>query len=471
MKLQGRLFSPVDVSFLVFFRVFYALVILWWVGKAFVLDLIGSVYADPPFHFTYPGFSWVAPWPGGFMYVHFAGVALLAAFVAVGFLYRISAVLLFLGITYVFLIEKAVYLNHEYLMCLLSLLLIFLPANRRWSIDARLRPEWTSDHVPAWSLWLLRFQVGLPYVYGGIAKLNGDWLRGQPMQMWLASSSWRSVLGPVAEQYWFALLFSWGGMLFDLGVVPLLLWKRTRPYAYATAIAFHLMNACMFDIGVFPWLMIGATLMFFPADSMRRWLGPFLPPAGVAPAPTGCANLAQPGSRKQTVILLLLGVYAGFHLLFPFRHWLYPGNASWTEEGHRFAWRMMLRQKVTALRFLVTDPATNRTVTADVHRFLTPKQFDAMGYDPEMMRELAHFLRDVYRELGYKDVRVRVVALCSLNGRKPQLVIDPGVDLAEESRSIGHYSWIIPLEEPFRRPPWDVPISEWIHHVDLKPPG
>ena len=65
-------------------------------------------------------------------------------------------------------------------------------------------------------------------------------------------------------------LFSYGGLLLDLFAVPLLLWPRTRNLTYAVTLGFHLMNAQLFNIGMFPWFMICATLLFFPPDWPRR---------------------------------------------------------------------------------------------------------------------------------------------------------------------------------------------------------
>jgi surface polysaccharide O-acyltransferase-like enzyme len=101
-----------------------------------------------------------------------------AACVMVGFLYRIAAPLFFLAFTYFFLLDQTRYMNHFYLVCLISFLMCFLPAERAFSVDALLRRSIRSDVVPAWTLWLLRAQVGIPFFYGGIAKLNSDWVHG-----------------------------------------------------------------------------------------------------------------------------------------------------------------------------------------------------------------------------------------------------------------------------------------------------
>ncbi len=460
--LAQTLFAPVDISFLVFFRISFASIVLWKLSLYFLEGSIAPLYIDPVLHFTYHGFSWVRPWPGNGMYVHFGILWVVAFGVLVGFCYRICAVLLFLGLTYVFLLEKALYLNHDYLVCLFALLLIFLPANRQWSVDSLIRPSLKADMVSAWTLWLLRFQVGLPYFYGGLAKLNGDWLRGQPMQLWLSVSPWRVLLGPVAEEHWFALLFSWGGLIFDLVVVPFLLWKRTRTVAYSVAVVFHLMNAFMLNIGIFPWLMILATTVFFVPDWPKRLLDETKKPKKSASHPKRTPPVLS--SFWQKTILASLAIYVGFHALIPFRHLLYPGNSLWTNEAHRFAWRMMLRTKVSVVQFLVLDEGS-KVRPVDLKKYLTQRQFESLGRDPEMMREFAQYLRDEQRKQRRGSVKIRVIALSSLNGRKPQYLIDPRVDLGSQPRTFGPAQWIMPLKEPFRWETWNVPISEWPKHV------
>lgn len=138
-----------------------------------------------------------------------------------GFWYRLSATLFFLGFTYVFLLEQARYLNHFYLISLISFLMIFVPAHRAFSIDALSGAR--SATAPAWALWLLRAQIGIPYFYGGLAKLNGDWLRGEPMRVWMASGTDFPLIGPWFTDERVVFLFAYGGLLIDLLVVPLLL--------------------------------------------------------------------------------------------------------------------------------------------------------------------------------------------------------------------------------------------------------
>src|SRR4029079_10010939 len=125
---RAWLFSPVDISVLVYFRVFFGAVMVYHVCSMISSGWVDPLYIRPVMHFTYPGFGWVRPWPGIGMHVHFYVMGIAAFGVAIGCLYRLSALVLALGMAHVFLIEKAFYLNHYYLMALLSALMVVLPA-------------------------------------------------------------------------------------------------------------------------------------------------------------------------------------------------------------------------------------------------------------------------------------------------------------------------------------------------------
>ncbi len=241
--LRSRLFAPVDIAFLVLFRIAFGGIMLWQVWRYFDYGWIQRYYIDPLFHFSYFGFGWVQPWAGDGMYFHFYALGVLAAFIMVGLWYRVSAALFFLGFTYVFLLDQAHYLNHFYLISLISLLMIFLPAHRALSLDALLRPSLRSKTVPAWPLWLLRAQIGIALFYGGLAKLNVDWLRGEPMRMWLADRTAFPLVGHLFTEEWMVYFISYGGLLYDLLAVPFLLWRRTRLAAFAVTVFFHVSNS------------------------------------------------------------------------------------------------------------------------------------------------------------------------------------------------------------------------------------
>jgi hypothetical protein len=383
-RICTALFKPVDISFLVFFRILFGGIMLWEVYRYFTYGWISRYYIEPAVTFTYYGFSWVKPWPGSGMYIHFAVLGLAAACVMAGFLYRLAAPVFFLAFTYSFLLDQTRYLNHFYLVCLISFLMCFLPAERAFSVDALLRRKIRSEVVPAWTLWLLRIQVGISYFYGGIAKLNSDWmLGGEPMRTWLRPLT-RMAGGHIFATDWVVYSFVIGGVMLDLLVVPLLLWRRTRIFAFAGAVVFNLINAVIFDIGIFPWLMLGALLIYFPPELARRFARVFMSPGDpygdakpsqTSTKPTAIAEVSScpPLLTSQKLVAGMLTAYLAVQLLLPLRHYLYPGNVSWTEEGHNFAWHMKLRTKIGEAVFTVTHPRGGKTWTIKPEDYLKPR--------------------------------------------------------------------------------------------------
>jgi len=423
-----------SIAPLAWFRVLFGLIMLVEVGRYFLYDWVRQFYIAPKFHFAYFGFEWLKPWPGSGMYWHFAALGLLATCITAGFCYRIAAALFFLGFTYVFLLDEVLYLNHFYLVCLLSFLMIFLPAHRSMSLDATLRPAIRAQTIPGWPIWLLRIQLGIVYFYAGLAKLNADWLRGEPIRTWLARRDDLPFLGPAATSEVTVAFFTWGGLVLDLLIFPALLWRRTRVYAFVAATGFHVMNAAMFRIGIFPWLMLGATLLLFA-------------PFGSPQAASTVTKSWLPAARLTRI---LAAVYLAVQFLFPLRHFLYPGNVSWTEEGHRFSWHMKLRSKVAKARYEVFDPESDESWEVDPRDYLEKWQIRKMPGQPDMVLQFAHYLADEFRRKGYRDVEVRADVRAALNGRRPRRLIDADVDLARVQRSLGHATWILPLYEPLR---------------------
>lgn len=485
-SLAKRLAVPVDAAWLGFLRVAFGLVIAWEVWRYFEHGWIERYYQDPILYFTYWPFDFVAPWPGTGMVWHFLALALAGLLVAAGLYYRVAAPALFVLFTYIFLLDKARYLNHFYMVSLVALLLCCLPAHRTMSLDALRRPELARATVPTWTLWLMRFQVGVPYLFGGVAKLNADWLRGEPLRAWLAARSDIPLIGRLFTEEPVVWVMAYGSLLFDLAVVPLLLWRRTRPYAFVLAVVFHLLNARLFSLGIFPWMMILLTTVFFPPDWPKRlWVGLQGPRRrgliisgaiglGVgtvaddlslvhglvaAVGAAACwldviatererASAAESGSSARRVPILLLAIWVAVQVLVPLRHFAVPGNVHWTEEGHRFAWHMMLRSKQAEASFVVTDPRTGAHWDVDPDDWLTSVQAGKMPGRPDMVLQFAHHLEEAWQDVGHGDVEVRAQTSVSLNGRPEAPLVDPTVDLTLQHRpALPPVPWILPLED------------------------
>lgn len=448
LKKTDKLFEPVDVASLVFFRVSFGLIMLWQVFRYW--PYIEQLFISPVFRFKFYGFGWLEVLPGDGMYYLFVMLGILAVFITLGLFYRVASILFFFGFTYVFLLNKTYFLNHIYLSCLISFLLIFIPCHRSLSLDALINPKIRSQVIPVWCVWLLRVQIGIPYFYAGIAKLNLDWFHGEPMRLWLAERASYPVLGQFFTEEWVVYLFSYGGLCIDLLIVPLLLFRKTRVFGYMLAFMFHLTNAYVFSgVGIFPYLMIAATLIFFSPSWPRQFLATVQRRTFHLEEEVASMPEFSPSYRFSTT--LFVTVYLAFQLLIPFRHHLYPGNASWTEEGQRFSWRMMIRDKDSRVTFYVTDPNSHRTrefPPKTILKFLNLGQYGRMAIRPDMILEFSHHLAERFKEEGYPDVEVRARMLNSLNGRPFQLLIDPDVDLAKvKARLWPPATWILPLKE------------------------
>ncbi len=449
----------VDAASLAVFRIVFGLVGVFIVVRFFAYGWIDELYVAPAHHFTYLGFGWVKPWPGLGMHLHFAALGLLAFGIAAGYRYRVCALLFFLGFTYVELLDKTAYLNHYYFAALVSLLMVFLPLNRSLSVDAWLKSRTLWGTVPVGTLWLFRAQLAAVYVFAGIAKLNGDWLlEAQPLRIWLQDHTGLALVGPLMGEAWVAYTFSWGGAFFDLTIVAWLMWKRTRPVAYVVLAVFHLLTYLLFpEIGVFPWLMMGAALLFFPPDWPRRLLSPVTRRREPRPSTSSggkdtprSATEGRHEGRLRTVIIVAVSIFVIAQLLLPLRHYAYPGNVRWNEEGYRFAWRVLLNEKVGLVEFRVHDPVTGQRWRAWPEDYLTPLQSERMATQPDMILATAHIIARDFANRGHDSVQVFADVFVAMNGRESARLVDPQANLAPSSKlgshSLAPKGWLLPLE-------------------------
>ena len=264
---------PVSAQSAAAFRIAFGALGVAMVVRFAANGWIGELLLAPEHRFAYTGLWWVRPWPDWAMHAHFALTGIAAAGVALGYRYRLSIASFFLLFTYAEALDKTTYLNHYYLVSLLSLLMIFMPLHRVWSLDARRRPPPEGAVVPSWVVWTLRAQVGAVYLFAGVAKLNPDWLfHAQPLRIWLSNAAPDApLIGALLRETWTAYAMSWAGAAFDLTTAGWLLWRRSRLWAYAVLAAFHVLTGLLFPaIGMFPWMMAGFALVFFPPDWPRR---------------------------------------------------------------------------------------------------------------------------------------------------------------------------------------------------------
>ena len=315
--LRARLSRPVDAASLGLFRIALGVMGMLAAVRFFTHGWIDKYYTEPRYFFSYWGLSWVRPWPPPWMHVHYAVIFVAALAVAAGVWTRAACAVLAVTFGYAHFCDQTNWLNHYYLFTLLAALGTVLPLDRFAAL--RGDPRVTA---PTWALWLVRFQLGVVYVFGALGKIGSDWLAyGQPLRIWLAANA--ELLGPWVHRRSAALVFSWAGFLFDLTIVGFLSWRRTRALAFVVLVTFHVLTSVLFRIGLFPWMMIAFAPVFFEPSWPRR----------------GAAPPAEPGAPLGHVALGLLGAYALVQILVPLRSQLYPGNTLWSEEGFRFSWK------------------------------------------------------------------------------------------------------------------------------------
>lgn len=425
------------------FRIALGLLIFGSVIRFWCRGWIHDLYIQPKFFFTFYGFGFVKPL-GEYTYMLFALCALCALMVAFGFLYRVASTGLFLSFTYIELIDKSTYLNHYYFISMVCLMMIFLPAHARFSVDAFRRKKLLSEKVPLWCVDSIRLFVCLVYLFAGLAKLNSDWLlEAQPLRIWLPAKNDLPFIGTWFNHVWVAYAFSWLGCLYDLSIPFLLMSGRTRMFAYCMVVIFHLLTAILFPIGMFPYIMIVTALIFFPEnvhEKILRTTGAWFRVPLTLMRASGEYTYS---ARTSKALIIAFSIFFLVQVALPFRYMLYPGELFWNEQGYRFSWRVMLMEKAGYAQFTVKD-GTGKQVMVDNRQFLTTLQEKMMATQPDMILQYAHMLRDHFKTQGFRSPEIYVDSYVALNGRLGRPLVDARTNLSEEIESFNHKPWILP---------------------------
>lgn len=432
----SALFTPIDNSQLVLFRIVFGLLIALHSIQSVSSDWVRRNFILPSYTFSHIGMDWLQPLPGDGMLYYFYAMALLGLLISIGFLYRWSLALFTILWTGVYFMQKTAYNNHHYLLLLLCLIMLCLPANSAYSVDAKLKPSIRRNYIPQWCIWVLILQVGIVYFYATVAKLYPDWLDGTFTREMLRKHATPAVENLYAQK-WFYLFIAYAGILFDLMVVPLLLWRRTRFLAFIASLIFHVFNKLHLGIGIFPFLALSFSILFFPPETIRRI---FFRKKNTDPIPVK----ADYSGRK--ILIYFFVPYFIFQSLFPLRHWLIEGDVLLTEEGHRLSWRMMLRNRSGYSKFYVVDPVTKEKKRYKLKRILTKKQIRGMQTKPDMIWQTAQKIKEEYQKKG-KEVQIYIDSKVSINKKPLRRLIDPNVDFAKAKWNyFTHNEWILLYE-------------------------
>lgn len=446
--IQSYLSKKSRAATLAAFRILFGLLMLISMIRFLAKGWVYKFYIEPKFHFKYYGFSWVETW-GEYTYVLFGIVIMACIAIILGFKYRLAMIVFFLSFTYIELIDKTTYLNHYYFISLLSFLLCFLPLNVAFSLDAYKKKK-EYYYVPAWTVDAIKFLLGIVYFYAGLAKLNSDWLlRAQPLKIWLSSKTDLPLVGRFMNDTWFHYAMSWSGALYDLTIPFLLLTRKTRPFAFVLVVVFHVFTRILFPIGMFPFIMIVATLIFFDAKLHEKFINKIKQLLAVKTTINTVREVYLPKVYKKT--FLIVSLFLLLQLIIPFRYLLYPGELFWTEEGYRFSWRVMLIEKAGDTSFRIVKYDTGNSFKVENKHFLNVFQIKQMSTQPDFIVEYAHFLGEHYKkELNNENIGVFVEGYVALNGRLGKPFIDPKIDLLKVEDSFKHKNWILPLNDEIK---------------------
>ncbi|MFD1553033.1 HTTM domain-containing protein [Putridiphycobacter roseus] len=448
-KINAFLFRPTSAAPLAVFRVIFGLMTLYSSFRFLSKGWVDTLYIQPKFHFTYYGFEWIKPFGATGMYLVFFLLIISALGILLGYRYRLSILLFFLCFTYIELLDKTTYLNHYYFVSLVSFLMLFLPANAYFSLDVYYKRVKEQREIPFWTIAILQFQLGAVYFFAGIAKLNYYWIvEAEPLNNWLKHQTDLPLIGNFMGYKATAYLFSWFGAAYDLCIPFLLLIKRTRKWAYLLVVIFHVLTAMMFPIGVFPFVMIGSTLIFFSANFHIRLITAFYHLIKKEPP---LHQEAKPTIKSNSLITTFIMVYVAIQLILPFSYLMYPGNLFWTEQGFRFSWRVMLIEKVGYTEFSIKTKDSKGKLIVNNADYLTPFQEKMMATQPDMILEYAHYLKSIYKDtiieengktFSIKEPIINANVQVSLFNKGSQTFIDPTIDLGSIKRGYQHKKWI-----------------------------
>ena len=400
---------------------------------AILTGWVKRVLIDPQVTFSFIGFEWLKPLPGFGMYFYFIAMGVFGLAIMLGYRYRIAIISYTILWAGVYFMQKTAYNNHYYLLLLISFLMIFLPSNSYASLDVRQNRIKEENTMPYWISLLFIIQVAIVYVFASIAKFYPDWLDGTFTRNLLADSTNVIALKKLFLQKWFYLFIAYMGIIFDLLIVPLLLFKKTRMLALLASLTFHLFNAIFLEIGIFPFFALTFALFFYEPETIRSV---FLRRKTSIETDNGHSNY-----YGKKIVYFLIIPYLIIQLLLPLRHHFIEGDVLWTEEGHRLSWRMMLRERNGFIHIRIKDLKTGEESLYDYRKNLTDKQIQNLATKPDFIWQYCQYIT---KEFKGKDIAIFINCKNSINRKEYKTLIDPKFDMAKAKWDyFRHNEWLL----------------------------
>ena len=444
------LFEKVDNSKLVVFRIFFGLLMMLECWGAIATGWVKETFVDPTFTFNFIGFDWTQVFLGETMYVIYGILGLLGLLIMLGSFYRTAIIGFFVLWALTYFMQKSHYNNHYYLVMVVSFLMIWMPANRYLSLDASMNTRIKSDSVPRWNYLVFQILISCVYFFAAVAKITPGWLGNHflPLRLdssarWFENEFGKNLFSEFLRNPDLAQFLAYAGLAFDFLIVPFLLFKPTRKIAFVLALFFHLFNSITLHIGIFPYFALALCIFFFDNREIKNIFLPFKTRNVMD------ERVLTPPLVQRTVTWFLIA-FTAINIYLPLRHYLIEDDVLWTEEGHRMAWRMMLRSKVGHGYFETQLPDGN-TVQEPLLNYLRPHQMNDLKTKPDMIWQFAQKLKRDYRNQGIEGVKVYYKdSEVKINDGYYYPFINPEVDLANTKWSyFGHQSWILPSPDDY----------------------
>ena len=429
MKLN--LYKNIDNSPLILFRILFGFLVAAESFGAILTGWVKRVFIDTHFTFTFIGFEWLEVLHGNVMYLYFAVMGIFGLLIMLGAKYRLAIISFTLMWAGVYLAQKTAYNNHYYLLLVISFYMCFLPANQYKSLDAKWNPSIKSLVMPQWVSLLFIVQISIVYFFAAIAKFYPDWLDGTFTKNLLIGSTNIPFVKNIFSKEWFYLFIAYSGILFDLLIVPFLLFKKTRTIAFIASFIFHIFNSIVLQIGIFPFFALGFILFFYEPETIRRI---FFKKKNIE------INKTENHTHKNVVRYLLIPLLA-IQFILPIRHHFIKGDVLITEEGHRLSWRMMLRHKSGFIQFKIVDNDTQKSTAYFYNKNLTYKQINALATKPDFIWQ---YCQRIKKEYEGKNISIFVTCKVAINQKPYRTLIDPKQDFAKAKWDyFSHNEWVL----------------------------
>ncbi|MBK7639536.1 MAG: HTTM domain-containing protein [Bacteroidetes bacterium] len=322
---------------------------------------------------------------------------------------------------YFFTLDISFFNNHYYFIILLCILLLGIKANKQFSID-RILFRFSDNHIPSWNYNIIKFQIFCLYFYAGITKLNPDWLQLNTMKASLLYDN-EYIDNPLLKSDLAIYIFSYGGLIFDIFIGFLLLYKPTRVFAIIIALIFHLVNYATIEIGIFPILMMFSCLIFIEPSAFESWVFKLFKQK------LNNTVKSKVQSDYNNVIKYALTIYITIQLLLPLRHFLIKGNVDWTGEGIMYSWRMKSVARYRGdLKIILLDKNSKKELKVDL--YLPKHQQKILFYKPVLFLQLRDYLLQKTNRKKENTI-MNVIATASINGSKLSYLIYPNIDLCK----------------------------------------